>query len=80
MAQIALDNGNDNTAAAILGAALGAAPDMLDVRLKLAAVKLGQKSPQGALLVLTPAQDSADPRIKKMLDEVHAQIAKDRAF
>jgi predicted Zn-dependent protease len=80
MAQIALDNGNDNTAMSILGAALGAAPDMLDLRLKLAAIKMRQNSPQGALLVLTPVQDSADPRVKNMLGEVRARLAKDRAF
>lgn len=80
MSQMAFDNGNVETASAILGAAISAAPDMVDARLKLASLRMTQKSPQAALTVLTPIQDSKDPRVQKLLGEVRARIAKDRAF
>ena len=80
MAQIASDNGSVESSAAILGAALSVAPDLIDARLKLASLRLSQNSPQSALLVLSPAQDSKDPRVQKLLGEVRARIAKDRAF
>jgi tetratricopeptide (TPR) repeat protein len=80
MAQIAFDNGNFETGASILGSALSAAPDMLDARLQLAALRMGQNSPQSALVLLSPVKDSPDPRVKKLLAQVNAAIAKDRAF
>lgn len=80
MAQIAFDNGNVETGAATLSAALSVAPDLVDVRLQLANLRLRQNSPQSALIVLSPAQDSRDPRIGKLLSEIRARIAKDRAF
>jgi hypothetical protein len=75
-----LDNGSVESSAAILSAALSVAPDMTDARLKLASLRLSQNSPQSALLVLSPVQDSKDPRVQKLLGEVRARIAKDRAF
>jgi predicted Zn-dependent protease len=80
MAQIVLDNGNVENAAAILGAGLGGAPDQVDLRIKLAELRMGQDSPQSALLVLNPVQDSNDTRVQALLKKVRARIAKDRAF
>lgn len=80
MAQIVLDNGSTEVATAILGAALGAAPGLLDIRLRLASLRMVQNSPQSALGLLTPVQDVPDPRVQKMLRDVRARIAKDRAF
>ena len=80
MAQILLDNGNIDSATGILGAALGADPNLLDVRLQLVAVKISQNSPQSAMLLLTPVQDSTDPRVKKLLTQARARIAKNREF
>jgi tetratricopeptide (TPR) repeat protein len=80
MAQIVLDNGNVESAVWILGVALGVAPDLLDVRLRLVAIKMSQNSPQGAMLLLTPVQDLQDARVRKALAVVRAQIAKNRAF
>jgi predicted Zn-dependent protease len=80
MAQMALDNGNVETASAVLGAGLSAAPDMVEARLRLASLRMTQNSPQAALTVLSPVQDSKDPRVQKLLGEVRARIAKDRAF
>jgi hypothetical protein len=75
-----LDNGNVENAAAILGAGLGGAPDQVDLRIKLAELRMGQDSPQSALLVLNPVQDSKDTRVQALLKKVRARIAKDRAF
>jgi predicted Zn-dependent protease len=80
MAQILIDNGNIDSAATVLGGTLGANPDLTDARLMLATIRMRQNSPQSALLVLTPAKDSPDPRLQKMLGEIRARIAKDRAF
>ena len=80
MAQILLDNGNINSATGILGAALGADPTLLDVRLRLVEMKMSQNTPQSAMLLLTPVQDSADPRVEKLLAQVRAQVAKAREF
>jgi tetratricopeptide (TPR) repeat protein len=80
MARIVLDNGNVESGAAILGAAIGADPGLLDARLRLAALRLEQGSPQSALGLLTPVQDSKDLRVRKLLGDVRARIAKDRAF
>ncbi|HET7085339.1 MAG TPA: tetratricopeptide repeat protein [Rhizomicrobium sp.] len=78
MAQISNDNGNPESAASILGAALGAAPDMIDVRLALVSLRLSQDSPQSALLLLNPVKDSHDPQVQKLLTQVRARLAKDR--
>ena len=80
MSEIAVESGKLETGASLLGSALSVAPGMVDVRLRLAQLRLQQNSPQGALVVLTPAKDSTDPRVQKMLKEVQARIAKDRAF
>lgn len=80
MAQMLIDNGSIDSAAAALGGALGADPELTDARLMLATIRMNQNSPQSALGVLTPAKDSPDPRIQKMLGEVRARIAKDRSF
>jgi tetratricopeptide (TPR) repeat protein len=80
MAQIAFDNGHVEVGSTILGAALSAAPDLLDVRLRLAAMRLSQNSPQSADLLLNPVKDSPDPRVKKLMAQVRERVAKDRSF
>lgn len=80
MAQLAIDGGHDLAGAQILGAALGTNPDNIDVRIRLAELKMAQNSPQGALLVMTPVQDSNDPRVKKLRSEVLKRIGQDRKF
>jgi cellulose synthase operon protein C len=78
MAQIAFDNGNVETGATILGSALAASPDLIDVRLRLVAYQMSQKSPQAAMVILTPVQDSTDPRVKKFLAQAREMIVKQR--
>ncbi|MEO8300174.1 MAG: tetratricopeptide repeat protein [Rhizomicrobium sp.] len=80
MAEIALDNGHGEMGSNILGNALAASPDMVDVRLRLASLRMTQNSPMSANLLLNPVKDSPDPRVQKLLTEVRARIAKDRAF
>ena len=80
MARIVEDDGHDGVAAAILGKALSAAPDSLDVRLALAAVRLRMDSPQAALLVLSPVQESQDPQVQGLMAKARASIAKGRSF
>jgi hypothetical protein len=41
---------------------------------------MSQDSPQSTMLLLSPVKDSPDPRVQKMLRDVRARIAKDRAF
>jgi len=80
MARIVQDDGHDEVAASILGKAMAASPDLLDVRLQLAALRLQTDSPQSAMLVLTPVQESRDPRVQSLMSQARARIAKDRAF
>jgi tetratricopeptide (TPR) repeat protein len=80
IAQIAFDTGHADAGATVLANVLTAAPDLLDVRLQLADLRVKQNTPQSAMVVLTPVKDSADPRVKKLLAKVQAQIAKDRSF
>jgi predicted Zn-dependent protease len=79
-AQIVLDNNNVDNAASILGTGLSGAPDNLDLRLKLAELRFHQNSPQSALVVLNPVQNSNDPRVQSLLGAIRARIAKDRSF
>jgi predicted Zn-dependent protease len=80
MAQLAVDTGHADSAAGILGSALGAAPRQLEVRLRLAELRMSQNSPQSAMLLLTSVKDSQDPRVQKLLTQVRGAIAKNRAF
>ena len=78
MAQIAFDNGNAESGANILGTALAAEPDLLDVRLRLVAYHLDHQNPQSALALLTPVQNSSDPRVKSALARARGTIASQR--
>ncbi len=80
MAQFAVDNGSVDTAAGMLGSALGASPRRFEVRLRLAELRMGQNSPQSAMLTLVPIENSQDPRVQKLLVQIRRAIAKNRAF
>jgi tetratricopeptide (TPR) repeat protein len=80
MAQILIENGDVEPAEKVLGAALSTAPDLLEARLQLVNLRLSQNSPQSAQVLLTAVKDSPDPRVQKLLAQVRAKIAKDRAF
>jgi hypothetical protein len=53
---------------------------MIDVRLRLAQLRMDQESPQGALVVLGPVKDSPDPRVQQLMAKVNKAIARNRAF
>jgi predicted Zn-dependent protease len=80
MAQIALDDAKPEIASNVLSSALAADPDRIDVRLRLAQLRLDQESPQGALVVLGPVKDSTDPRVRQIMAKVNKAIARNRAF
>ncbi len=67
VSQMAIANGHTETGAAILAAALAQSPDRTDLRLRLAAVRMSQNSPEAALSVLLPIKDSSDPRVRTLL-------------
>ena len=50
------------------------------MRLALAAVRLRMDSPQAALLVLSPVQESQDPQVQGLMAKARASIAKGRSF
>jgi predicted Zn-dependent protease len=80
MAQLALDVGHVELAMTILINAISADPGLVDARLQLANLRLAQNAPQAALSTLAPIKDSSDPRIQKLLGNIRAKIARDRAF
>jgi tetratricopeptide (TPR) repeat protein len=80
MAQLAVDNGHVDFGMTILANAISANPGLLEARLLLANLRLSQNTPQGALSVLSPVKDSTDPRVQKLIGNIRAKIAKDRAF
>jgi len=80
MAQILLDAGRAEAAASVLGTAVGAAPDLLEVRLRLAALRFEQNSPQSAMQLLSPVKDLQDPRVQNLITKIQTRIAKDRSF
>src|SRR6185312_12276716 len=74
VAQMAISSGNLDTGAAILSASLGKSPNNVELRLRLAAVRLRQNSPQDALSVLEPIKDSTDPRALALLSQVYLKL------
>ena len=58
---MAVAAGNSDTAASILGAAMGRFPKDPQLRLRLAQVRARQNDINGALNALEPVKDSLDP-------------------
>jgi len=63
VADMALGAGFLDSAATILSVAVSADPSLFEPRLKLADIRLRQKSPQYALNALAVVEDSKDPRV-----------------
>jgi len=74
VAQMAISSGNLDTGAAILSASLGKSPNNVELRLRLAAVRMRQNSPQDALSVLEPIKDSTDPRALALLSQIYLKL------
>jgi predicted Zn-dependent protease len=80
MAQLAVENAHTDLGMSILANAISADPGLVDARLQLANLRLAANTPQAALSILAPVKDSSDPRVQKLLSNIQARIAKDRAF
>ena len=76
MAQMAAESGNADTGAAILTSTLAKHPELLDIRLRLATIRLKQNSPEAALSVLSPIKDSSDPRALALLAQTYEKLGK----
>jgi len=63
IANMAIAAGYVESGATLLNVAVSRFPYLLEARLELADIRLGQKSVQYAINILTPVQDSADPRV-----------------
>ena len=74
VAEMAAATGNSETAAAILTSALTRNPDLVEMRLRLASIRLQQNSPENALGVLTPLKDSSDARAQTLLAETYLKL------
>jgi Flp pilus assembly protein TadD len=61
LSEIAIKSGHVEAGAAILSRALAYSQDQVDLRLRLASLRLDQNNPHSALLVLGPIQNSSDP-------------------
>jgi len=72
--QMAISAGDIETGASILSGALSKNPDLVDVRLRLAAVRLKQNSPDAALGVLKLVKDPNDPRVLAMLAQAYLKL------
>ena len=74
VSQMAIASGNVDSGAAILNAVLAKSPNMVDVRLRLAGIRLRQNSPEAALSVLQPLKDSNDPRAMALLAQAYLTL------
>src|SRR4029077_17738563 len=74
VAQMAIASGNIETGAAILNGVLAKSPDLVDVRLRLAEIRLRQNSPEAALGILQPLKDSNDPRALALLSQTYLNL------
>ena len=72
--QMAISSGNEETGAAILNSVLAKSPGLVDVRLRLAALRLRQNSPEAALGVLQPLKDSNDARSLALLSQAYLSL------
>jgi tetratricopeptide (TPR) repeat protein len=73
LSQMAVNSGNAETGAAILASALTKSPDNLDLRLRLATIRLRQDSPESAARVMEPINDSNDPLALDMMGYIALQ-------
>ena len=72
-AQIGAASGNTEAGAAILSTFVARNPDYLPARVELAALRLGQKSPNAALDLLEPVKDLDNPQVQMLLAQAYLQ-------
>jgi putative PEP-CTERM system TPR-repeat lipoprotein len=76
VASIAASNGNAETAGAILTALVARHPEIQQARLQLAAIRLGQGSPQAAIEALAPLKTGNDPLVHALLGQAYLRLRK----
>jgi putative PEP-CTERM system TPR-repeat lipoprotein len=74
VAQMAVDAGNEETGASILGRILLKDPNMGTVRLRLAAIRMKQNSPAEVLSVLEPIKGASDSRVLELLSNAYLRL------
>ena len=72
-AQIGAASGNTEAGAAILSTFVARNPDYLPARVELAALRLGQKSPNAVLDLLAPVKDLDNPQVQMLLAQAYLQ-------
>jgi putative PEP-CTERM system TPR-repeat lipoprotein len=76
VAQMALGNGNVETAAGILALLVSNHPEYVPARLRLAVLRLRQNAPDGAVDLLLPLSDSKNPQVHALLSEAYMKQGK----
>jgi tetratricopeptide (TPR) repeat protein len=76
IANMATGAGYLESGATILNVTVSRNPNLLEARLELADVRLRQKSPEYALNVLAPVEDSEDPRVAVLLARANLQMGR----
>jgi len=74
VATMALNSGNDETAASILGRLLLKTPESPRARMMLASIRLKQNNADEALKVLEPLKDSSDFRVQELLSNAFVRL------
>jgi len=76
VAEMAVEAGNEDTAAAILGRLLLKNPTLPAARIRLASIRLKQNNPDDALSALNPVKDSPDVRIQELLANTYMRLGR----
>jgi putative PEP-CTERM system TPR-repeat lipoprotein len=71
---IAESAGHIESGASILARILKSNPDRLAVRIRLAEIRLQQNSPNDALNILRPVQDSTNPQVVALLSRIYLRM------
>lgn len=74
LAQMAVEAGNDETAASMLNRILTKNPDLAAARTRLASIRLKQNNPTDALEVLQPIKDSSDSSVTELLANTYIKL------
>lgn len=74
VAGIAIGSGNVETAATILTTAIDRSPSNPDLRIQLAAIRLQQNNPSGALQILAPVRDVGGPQVQTLLSQIYIRL------
>src|SRR6266702_1490208 len=74
IAQMAVDSGNEETGASILGRVLLKNPAIMIARIRLAAIRLKQNNPAEVANVLEPVKNSSDMQVMELLSNAYVRL------